>query len=233
MVRRESPTAPRSVSGSAAFLDLIGSREIDLLAIGEARTCPEWGHDSGPTTCACRVAERLGRPDDGLPTATPQVVAEIARLDGDERPGRKSFRLRPAKPELRTIAPEVQGSARKQALLELGHSRPSQPPGDRLLRHRKTPRAGPRTCGGRSRPFRGRIPLPALARTSAHRPSTRFTGRRRRGRGRHQCASAWESTRPTSGRSGTGRSLRALEAYHPEAGLRRSRQRTCGPFCWR
>jgi len=118
--------------GSSAFLNLIGSREIDLMAIDEAHCLSEWGHDFRPDYLRLpRVAERLGRPPvmACTATATPQVVAEIAERMGMDDPAEIHSGFDRPNLSFDTIALEGKGSkARKQALLELGLSDPDNRP---------------------------------------------------------------------------------------------------------
>jgi RecQ family ATP-dependent DNA helicase len=118
--------------GSAAFLNLIGGREIDLLAIDEAHCLSEWGHDFRPDYLRLpRVAERLGRPPvmACTATATPQVVAEIAERMGMNEPVEIHSGFDRPNLSFDTIALEGKGSkARKQVLLELGLSDPANRP---------------------------------------------------------------------------------------------------------
>ena len=118
--------------GSAAFLDLIGSREIDLLAIDEAHCLSEWGHDFRPDYLRLPgIAERLGRPPVMAltATATPQVVAEIADRMGMNEPVEIHSGFDRPNLSFDTIALEGKGSkARKQALLRLGLSDPANRP---------------------------------------------------------------------------------------------------------
>lgn len=117
---------------SSAFLDLIGSREIDLLAIDEAHCLSEWGHDFRPDYLRLpQVADRLGRPPvmACTATATPQVSAEIAERMGMEAPVEIHSGFDRPNLSFDTIALEGKGSkARKQALLELGLSDPANRP---------------------------------------------------------------------------------------------------------
>ncbi|HRV60012.1 MAG TPA: RecQ family ATP-dependent DNA helicase, partial [Solirubrobacterales bacterium] len=118
--------------GSAAFLDLIGSREIDLLAIDEAHCLSEWGHDFRPDYLRLpRVAERLGRPPvmACTATATPQVVAEIAERMGMTDPVEIHSGFDRPNLSFDTIPLEGKGSkARKQALLRIGLTDPENRP---------------------------------------------------------------------------------------------------------
>jgi len=118
--------------GSSSFLNLVGSREVDLLAIDEAHCLSEWGHDFRPDYLRLpRVVERLGRPPvmACTATATPQVAAEIAERMGmaDAAEIHSGF----DRPNLSfdTISLEGKGSkARKQALLEIGLADPENRP---------------------------------------------------------------------------------------------------------
>lgn len=118
--------------GSSAFLDLVASRGVDLLAIDEAHCLSEWGHDFRPDYLRLpKVAERLGRPPvmACTATATPQVANEIAERMGmrDQAEIHSGF----DRPNLSfdTIALEGTGSkARKQALLEMGLADPANRP---------------------------------------------------------------------------------------------------------
>ena len=67
--------------GSTVFLEAIGRRQIDLLAVDEAHCVSEWGHDFRPDYLRLpEIAERLGRPTvmACTATATKAVAAEIA-----------------------------------------------------------------------------------------------------------------------------------------------------------
>ncbi len=118
--------------GSAAFLNLIGSREIDLLAIDEAHCLSEWGHDFRPDYLRLpQVAERLGRPPvmACTATATPQVTAEIAERMGMNNPAEIHSGFDRPNLSFDTIPLEGKGSkARKQALLEIGLADPANRP---------------------------------------------------------------------------------------------------------
>ena len=110
--------------GSSTFLDLISTRQIDLLAIDEAHCLSEWGHDFRPDYLRLpKVAERLGRPPimACTATATPQVAGEIARRMGMDNPVEVHSGFDRPNLSFDTVALEGKGSkARKAALLEYG-----------------------------------------------------------------------------------------------------------------
>jgi RecQ family ATP-dependent DNA helicase len=117
---------------SNAFLEAIGQRRIDLLAVDEAHCVSEWGHDFRPDYLRLPgIAERLGRPTvmACTATATKAVAAEIAARfemreplqvrSGFDRPN-LSFDVVPL---------EGKGSkARRLALLEAGLADPGNRP---------------------------------------------------------------------------------------------------------
>src|SRR6201996_3043685 len=81
---------------SRAFLDAIGQRKVDLLAVDEAHCVSEWGHDFRPDYLRLpQIAERLGRPTvmACTATATVPVAREIASRFGMKEPlqGRSGF----------------------------------------------------------------------------------------------------------------------------------------------
>ncbi|MBK5110381.1 MAG: ATP-dependent DNA helicase RecQ [Thermoleophilia bacterium] len=117
---------------SSAFLDLLTSREIDLLAIDEAHCISEWGHDFRPDYLRLpKVADRLGRPTvmACTATATQQVADEIAQRMGMEDPARIHSGFDRPNLSFDTVALEGKGSkARKRALLEHGLADPANRP---------------------------------------------------------------------------------------------------------
>ncbi len=118
--------------GSEPFLEAIGRRRIDLLAVDEAHCVSEWGHDFRPDYLNLpRVAERLGRPPVMACTATAteavgrEITARFEMRDpvqvrsGFDRPN-LSFDVVPL---------EGKGSkARRLALLEAGLADPANRP---------------------------------------------------------------------------------------------------------
>jgi len=118
--------------GSAAFLDLIASRQVDLLVIDEAHCLSEWGHDFRPDYLRLpKVREKLGLPPvmACTATATPQVTAEICERMGMEDPVEVHSGFDRPNLSFDTIALEGKGSqARKLALLEAGLSDPANRP---------------------------------------------------------------------------------------------------------
>jgi ATP-dependent DNA helicase RecQ len=118
--------------GSAAFLDLLATRDIDLLAIDEAHCLSEWGHDFRPDYLRLpKVAERLGRPPvmACTATATQQVADEIAERMGMDAPEQIHSGFDRPNLSFDTVALEGKGSkAKKQALLEHGLADPANRP---------------------------------------------------------------------------------------------------------
>ncbi len=117
---------------SSSFLDLVGTRTVDLLAIDEAHCLSEWGHDFRPDYLRLpKVAERLGRPPvmACTATATPQVATEISRRMGMDDPVEIHSGFDRPNLSFDTVALEGKGSkARKAALLEYGLSDPANRP---------------------------------------------------------------------------------------------------------
>jgi len=109
---------------SNAFLEAIGQRRIDLLAVDEAHCVSEWGHDFRPDYLRLpEVAERLGRPTvmACTATATEAVAREIAaRFEMREPLQVRSGFDRPSL-SFDVVRLEGKGSkARRLALLEAG-----------------------------------------------------------------------------------------------------------------
>jgi ATP-dependent DNA helicase RecQ len=74
---------------SPAFMEAVGRREVDLLAVDEAHCISEWGHDFRPDYLRLpRVIERLGRPVvmACTATATEGVASEISQRLGLREP---------------------------------------------------------------------------------------------------------------------------------------------------
>jgi ATP-dependent DNA helicase RecQ len=70
---------------STAFMNAVGQREVDLLAVDEAHCISEWGHDFRPDYLRLpHVLQRLGRPNvmACTATATEEVSSEIAQRLG-------------------------------------------------------------------------------------------------------------------------------------------------------
>jgi RecQ family ATP-dependent DNA helicase len=117
---------------SRAFLDAIGQRKIDLLAVDEAHCVSEWGHDFRPDYLRLpQIAERLGRPTvmACTATATVPVAVEIAQRFGMREPLRVRAGFDRPNISFDVIALEGKGSkARRQALLETGLADPANRP---------------------------------------------------------------------------------------------------------
>jgi ATP-dependent DNA helicase RecQ len=117
---------------SNVFLDAIGQRRIDLMAVDEAHCVSEWGHDFRPDYLRLpEIAERLGRPTvmACTATATKAVAAEIASRFGMREPlqVRSGF----DRPNLSFDVVQLEGTgskARRQALLEAGLADPANRP---------------------------------------------------------------------------------------------------------
>lgn len=117
---------------SAAFLEAIGEREVDLLAVDEAHCVSEWGHDFRPDYLRLpEIAERLGRPTvmACTATATKPVAAEIASRFGMREPLQVRSGFDRPNLSFDVVALEGKGSkARRQALLEAGLADPANRP---------------------------------------------------------------------------------------------------------
>ncbi len=117
---------------SDVFLEAIGRRRIDLLAVDEAHCVSEWGHDFRPDYLRLpQIAERLGRPTvmACTATATEAVAREIATRFGMRDPlqVRSGF----DRPNLSFDVVRLEGTgskARRLALLEAGLADPGNRP---------------------------------------------------------------------------------------------------------
>jgi RecQ family ATP-dependent DNA helicase len=118
--------------GSNVFLDAIGQRRIDLLAVDEAHCVSEWGHDFRPDYLRLpEIAERLGRPTvmACTATATKAVAAEIVRRFEMRAPLQVRSGFDRPNLSFDVVALEGKGSkARRQALLEAGLADPANRP---------------------------------------------------------------------------------------------------------
>jgi RecQ family ATP-dependent DNA helicase len=118
--------------GSGAFLDAIGQRRIDLIAVDEAHCVSEWGHDFRPDYLRLpEIAERLGRPTvmACTATATRQVASEIASRFGMRDPLQVRSGFDRPNLSFDVVPLEGKGSvARRQALLEAGLADPANRP---------------------------------------------------------------------------------------------------------
>ena len=118
--------------GSSAFLDALGRRRVDLMAIDEAHCLSEWGHDFRPDYLRLpKAIARLGRPTvmACTATATQEVAREVSSRLGlaDPLEVRSGF----DRPNLSfdTVKLEGKGSkARKAAVLAAGLSAPENRP---------------------------------------------------------------------------------------------------------
>jgi RecQ family ATP-dependent DNA helicase len=117
---------------SGFFLEAIGRRKIDLLAVDEAHCVSEWGHDFRPDYLRLpAIAERLGRPTvmACTATATVPVAVEIAQRFQMREPLRVRAGFDRPNISFDVIALEGTGSkARRQALLETGLADPANRP---------------------------------------------------------------------------------------------------------
>jgi RecQ family ATP-dependent DNA helicase len=117
---------------SPLFLDALGERTVDLLAVDEAHCVSEWGHDFRPDYLRLpEIAERLGRPTvmACTATATKPVAAEIASRFGMREPLQVRSGFDRPNISFDVVALEGKGSkARRQALLEAGLGDPANRP---------------------------------------------------------------------------------------------------------
>jgi RecQ family ATP-dependent DNA helicase len=118
--------------GSRPFLEAIGQRRIDLLAVDEAHCVSEWGHDFRPDYLRLpEVAEQLGRPTvmACTATATVAVTREIASRFGMREPLQVRSGFDRPNISFDVVALEGKGSkARRLALLEHGLGDPANRP---------------------------------------------------------------------------------------------------------
>ncbi|HVY77255.1 MAG TPA: ATP-dependent DNA helicase RecQ [Solirubrobacterales bacterium] len=117
---------------SSVFLEALGQRRIDLLAVDEAHCVSEWGHDFRPDYLRLpEIAERLGRPTvmACTATATKAVAAEIASRFGLVEPLQVRSGFDRPNLSFDVVRLEGKGSvARRQALLEGGLADPANRP---------------------------------------------------------------------------------------------------------
>jgi ATP-dependent DNA helicase RecQ len=118
--------------GSDVFLEAIGRRRIDLLAVDEAHCVSEWGHDFRPDYLRLpQIAERLGRPTvmACTATATEAVAREIAARFGMREPLQVRSGFDRPNLSFDVVRLEGKGSkARRLALLEAGLRDPGNRP---------------------------------------------------------------------------------------------------------
>jgi RecQ family ATP-dependent DNA helicase len=117
---------------SNAFVEALGQRRIDLLAVDEAHCVSEWGHDFRPDYLRLpAIADRLGRPTvmACTATATKPVAAEIAQRFGMREPLQVRSGFDRPNLSFDVVALEGKGSkARRQAVLEAGLADPVNRP---------------------------------------------------------------------------------------------------------
>jgi len=110
--------------GSSVFLEAVGQRRVDLMAVDEAHCVSEWGHDFRPDYLRLpEVAARLGRPTvmACTATATEAVAAEIVSRFGLRDPLRIRSGFDRPNISFDVVPLEGKGSvARRLALLEAG-----------------------------------------------------------------------------------------------------------------
>jgi len=117
---------------SGAFLEAIGQRDVDLLAVDEAHCVSEWGHDFRPDYLRLpEIAERLGRPTVMACTAT--ATEAVAREIAARFQMRDPLQVRSGfdRPNLSFDVVRLEGKgskARRTALLEAGLADPANRP---------------------------------------------------------------------------------------------------------
>jgi RecQ family ATP-dependent DNA helicase len=118
--------------GSSVFLEALGERTIDLVAVDEAHCVSEWGHDFRPDYLRLpEVVQRLGRPTvmACTATATVPVAREIASRFAMKEPLQVRSGFDRPNLSFDVVALEGKGStARRQALLEAGLRDPTNRP---------------------------------------------------------------------------------------------------------
>ena len=208
---------------SRVFLDAIGRRKIDLLAVDEAHCVSEWGHDFRPDYLRLpQIAERLGRPTvmACTATATVPVAVEIAQRFEMREPLRVRAGFDRPNISFDVIALEGKGSkARRQALLETGLADPANRPAIVYCGTRKDTDEVAEELRG-DRPAGARLPRRAWKATSARVVQRRFmsggedavdvvvaTNAFGMGVDKADVRSVWHMAIPTS-----------VEAYYQEAG---------------
>jgi RecQ family ATP-dependent DNA helicase len=109
---------------STVFLEAIGQRQVDLMAVDEAHCVSEWGHDFRPDYLRLpEIAEQLGRPTvmACTATATKAVAAEIVTRFGLREPLQVRSGFDRPNLSFDVVRLEGKGSkARRLALLETG-----------------------------------------------------------------------------------------------------------------
>src|SRR5215213_951272 len=117
---------------SSVFLEALGHRKVDLIAVDEAHCVSEWGHDFRPDYLRLpQVVERLGRPTvmACTATATVPVAKEIASRFGMQDPLQVRSGFDRPNLSFDVVGLEGKGSkARRQALLEAGLADPANRP---------------------------------------------------------------------------------------------------------
>jgi RecQ family ATP-dependent DNA helicase len=118
--------------GSSVFLEALGHRKVDLVAVDEAHCVSEWGHDFRPDYLRLpQVVEQLGRPTvmACTATATVPVAREIASRFGMKDPLQVRSGFDRPNLSFDVVALEGKGcTARRQALLEAGLRDPTNRP---------------------------------------------------------------------------------------------------------
>jgi RecQ family ATP-dependent DNA helicase len=117
---------------SRVFVEAIGRRRVDLLAVDEAHCVSEWGHDFRPDYLRLpQIAEQLGRPTvmACTATATEAVAREIAARFGMRDPLQVRSGFDRPNLSFDVVRLEGKGSkARRLALLEAGLADPANRP---------------------------------------------------------------------------------------------------------